>query len=658
MLFSLDQLTCRIGGRVLFQDANALVNKGERIGLVGNNGTGKSTLLKIIADERPADGGSVNLAGSTTIGYLPQDGVAPQTDRSVYEEVYQSFDELIAQQQELEQIHEKLSEISPDHEKHEALLLQSGRLQDQLEKSDAYELPSRIRKTLSGLGFSDDEMERPTHEFSGGWLMRIALAKLLLERPPVLLLDEPTNHLDIDSLDWLEQFLRKYEGAIVMVSHDRAFLNSICNRTWALEHQKLHDYPGNYEFYQSKREEELELRRKAYENQQREIKQIQEFIDRFRYKASKAKQVQSRIKQLEKMEKIELEQDSSSIHFDFPPAKRSGAIVIKLENCVKYYDDTEVFDGVETTIERGERIAVVGPNGAGKSTLIRMMAGEEPLTDGTREVGHNVDISYFGQHQAEELDLEDTIFDSVRSVAHSMNDTQVRTLLGCFMFNGDEVFKKVKVLSGGEKSRVALARMLVQPANLLVMDEPTNHLDMPSKKVLQDALNRYEGAFIIVSHDRDFMDPIVNKTLEVRDGQLTKVHGDISYYLEKRHQEQQMADSGTAVDQPSPNGQSTSKPQLSRKEQRRIEAEQRQEKYRRTKPFKKKIEPIEKQIESLEERKEELESVMAEPDFYDDGERVQKISKEYDAIQQELDDIMMEWEELAMQIAEIEAEYE
>ncbi|MGM0589852.1 MAG: ABC-F family ATP-binding cassette domain-containing protein [Bacteroidota bacterium] len=658
MLLALEQVTCRIGGRVLFENAHALVNNGERIGLVGNNGTGKSTLLKMIAGERPVDEGSINEAGSTSIGYLPQDGVAPQTDRTVFEEVYHSFEDLTHKEETLQQLHEELGQAEVGTATHDKLLKQTGQLQEELEKMDAYSLPSRIRQTLSGLGFSEEDMERPTHEFSGGWLMRIALAKLLIERPSVLLLDEPTNHLDIDSLDWLEQFLRNYPGAIIMVSHDRAFLNTICNRTWALEHQKLKDYPGNYAYYQKKREEEKELRQKAYENQQREIKQIQEFIDRFRYKASKAKQVQSRIKQLEKMEKIELESESDSIHFDFPSAGRSGAITLKLEDCVKHYDDTEVFNGVSTTIERGERIAVVGPNGAGKSTLIRMMAGEEPLTDGVREVGHNVDISYFGQHQAEELNLEDNIFDSVRSVAKTMTDTQVRTLLGCFMFNGDEVFKKIKVLSGGEKSRVALARMLVQPANLLVMDEPTNHLDMPSKNVLQQALDRFDGSFIIVSHDRDFMDPIVNKTLEVREGQLTKVYGDISYYLDKRHQEQELqqkSDETTSTDVRS-NGSGTNK--LSRKEQRRIEAEQRQEKYRRTKPFRKKIDPIEQQIEELEARKEEIESIMAQPDFYDDGERVQKISKEYDAIQQQLDDIMEEWEGLALQIAEIEAEYD
>src|SRR5699024_5889564 len=526
-----------------------------------------------------------------------------------------------------------------------------GTLQSKLEHSGAYTLQSDIEKVLMGLGFSPDDFNRSTTEFSGGWLMRIALAKLLLKKPTYLLLDEPTNHLDIESLRWIEQFLNNYEGAVIIVSHDKAFLDAITTRTLALDRGNLYDYAGNYSFYQEKDKERKEHLRKAYENQQKEIKEIQEFIDRFRYKASKAKQVQSRIKMLEKMDKIELDEHEEEVYFEFPPPERSGAVVMQLNHIRKQYGDNVVFEDLSYSIDRGDKVAVLGPNGAGKSTFIRIMADLENYQDGKREPGHNVTTSYFAQHQADELDLSKTVFEIMRDAAPKADETRLRTILGCFLFQGDDVFKKVSVLSGGEKSRLALARMLLQPANFLIFDEPTNHLDMQSKGILQQALQQYEGTFMIVSHDRDFLDPIVDKVLEVRPRETNTFLGNVSYYLDKvkereasQQQEQASASSG------SNNG-------LSRKEERRIAAQKRQKKSRALKPFKKKIDPLEDNIEKMESRKSEIEELMARPDFYDDEEQVKELSMEYEKHKAELVEVYAEWEELAMEMSEIEEEF-
>jgi ATP-binding cassette subfamily F protein 3 len=421
----------------------------------------------------------------------------------------------------------------------------------------------------------------------------------------------------------------------------------------ALEYGDLLDYAGNYDYYEEKHAERKEHLRKAYENQQQEIKEIQEFIDKFRYNASKAAQVQSRIKQLEKMDKIELDEREEEIFFEFPPPERSGAVVMRLKNIRKQYDENVVFEDLSYSIDRGDKIAVVGPNGAGKSTMIRMLAGLEDFDAGEREPGHNVTTSYFAQHQADELDLNKTVFEVMREAAPKTDETQLRTILGCFLFQGDDVFKKVSVLSGGEKSRLALARMLVQPANFLIFDEPTNHLDMQSKEILQQALDQYKGTYMIVSHDRDFLDPIVDKVLEVRPDKTNTFHGNVSYYLDKVEEREEDEKAENQQDDPS----SSSSNGLSRKEERRIAAQKRQQKYDKLKPLKKKIEPLEEEIEKLEERKDEIEDLMAEPDFYDDEEQVKEISMEYENLKGKLVEIYAEWEELAMKMSEIEEEF-
>ena len=657
-MLQLDKITLYFGDRPLFDGISATINPGERIGLVGPNGAGKSTLLKIIAGEQEADSGSVNMSNSATVGYLPQDGVDPDPELTVYQEVEQAFSEILTLREKQEQLQHQLDTLNPESDEHEQTLDEFGQVQHQLENIGSYTLQADIERVLMGLGFNEKDFLRSTTEFSGGWLMRIALAKLLLRQPTYLLLDEPTNHLDIESLQWIESFLRNYDGTVIIVSHDRAFLDSVTKRTLALRRGNLDDYAGNFSFYEKKYAEEQELLKKQYENQQKERKQTQEFIDRFRYKATKAKQVQSRIKQLEKMEEIELDEEQSEISFSFPPAERSGQVVLKLRDLVKKYDDNTVFDGIDYEIERGDKIAVVGPNGAGKSTLIRILAGIEPITSGKREVGYNVTPGYFAQHQAEELDPKNNALEEMRLAGSGENDTRLRTILGCFLFVGDDVFKKVGVLSGGEKSRVALAKMLLNSGNFLIFDEPTNHLDMQSKNILQQALQQYEGTLMIVSHDRDFLDPIVNKTLEVQPGYVKTWLGNVSYYLDKKREERE-AQEVQAVEKKSEK-KKTSDPTegMSRKEQRRFEAEKRNTLSRKVKPLKKRLQQFENDIEKLEKRKMEIEDLMADPGFYDDEDRVKEISLEYESVKGESAEKMEKWEEIAGRIEHIENSFD
>ncbi|MFU8812603.1 MAG: ABC-F family ATP-binding cassette domain-containing protein [Balneolaceae bacterium] len=643
-MLQLQNISLHFGERPLFKSLSTIINPGERIGLVGPNGAGKSTLLKVIAGEVVPDSGTIKMSNDTTVGYLPQDGVEPGENLTVFEETERAFPHVLELRSKAAHLQQKLETLTPGSREHTDALEAFGATQTALEQHGAYALPSDIERMLSGLGFSKADLTRPVHEFSGGWLMRIALTKLLLTRPTYLLLDEPTNHLDIESLQWIENFLIQYEGAVIIVSHDRAFLDTVTKRTLALRSGELDDFAGNYTFYEKKAAEQKELLKKKYENQQKEIKQTQEFIDRFRYKATKAKQVQSRIKQLEKLDEIELDEEQADIAFHFPPPERSGQVVIKLQQLVKKYGDHTVFDGMDYEVERGDKIAVVGPNGAGKSTLIRILAGEEPLTDGKRELGYNVTCGYFAQHQSEELQPGATPLEELQSAGSDASETRLRTILGSFLFTGDDVHKPVKVLSGGEKSRVALAKMLLSPGNFLIFDEPTNHLDMQSKTILQQALIQFDGTLMIVSHDRDFLDPIVNKTLEIQPGYIKTWLGNVSYYLSKKQEERNEEQANDAQSsQQADNG-------LSRKEQRRLEAERRNALSAKVKPLKKRLASIESSIEELETRKEEIETTMADSTFYDDPETVKEISLEYESIKQELGELLSKWEEVAGRI--------
>lgn len=651
-LLSASNITIQFGDRYLFRDISFTIRAHDRIGLVGPNGAGKSTLLRIIASISESDTGAINKAHYVTVGYLPQEGIS-SSGKTLYQEVETAFEDVLLVRQEIEEAQRRLESLETSSDEYSDTLEILGELQHKLEDLDAFRVKSRIEQVLVGLGFSPEDFQRQTDEFSGGWQMRIELAKLLLKEPSVLLLDEPTNHLDIESLQWLEEKLISYNGAVVLVSHDRAFLDNLTKRTWALGLGRLEEYSGNYSFYEKEKEVRREQLLNAYKNQQQQLKQTQQFIERFRYKATKARQVQSRIKQLEKMDLIEIEDNEEEIHFHFPPARQSGRIVMELKDVCKSYGEKRVFSGLSFMIERGDRIAVVGVNGAGKSTFVRILAGVEPIDSGEIEAGYNVATSYFAQHQAEELDLSSDALGIVDSVATGEIRTKLRTILGAFLFHGDDVFKKVSVLSGGEKSRLALAKMLLQPANFLIMDEPTNHLDMKSKNVLQDALREFEGTYVIVSHDRSFLDPLVNKVAEFSNGGVRMFLGNVSEYLSKKKQEAEKPEVRRAVGEREERDNGERNTEISTKERRRIEAEKRNELSRKLQPLKKELKTVEEEISRMENRRKEIETMMAKPEFYKDGEEAKKISVEYKELEGKLQDKYFRWGKLTEEIERI-----
>lgn len=648
-MLSAKDITTQFGERFLFRNISFTIGPHDRIGLVGPNGAGKSTLLKIVASISEPDAGAVNKAHYVTVGYLPQEGISSY-GRSLYGEAETAFENILLVRQELDEAQDQLKELDPASEEYYDTLEVLGELQHKFEDLDAFRMKSKIEQVLTGLGFSTEDFQRQTDEFSGGWQMRIEMAKLLLKEPSVLLLDEPTNHLDIESLQWLEEKLLSYNGAVVLVSHDRAFLDNLTKRTWALSLGMLEDYAGNYSFYEKEKEIRREQKLNSYKNQQRQLKQTQQFIERFRYKATKARQVQSRIKQLDKMDLIEIEDNEEEIHFHFPPARQPGGIVMEVKNVFKSYGDKHVFNGLDFTIERGDRIAVVGVNGAGKSTFVRILSGLEPIDAGEIRAGYNVATSYFGQHQAEELDLSSDALGIVDSVATGDIRTRLRTILGAFLFHGDDVFKKVSVLSGGEKSRLALAKMLLQPANFLIMDEPTNHLDMKSKKVLQDALSEFEGSYVIVSHDRAFLDPLVNKVAEFSHGRVRTLIGNVSDYLYKKGQEAEKSELRNKRLGTREKTDGEQYEELSNKERRRVDAEKRNELSRKLQPLKKELQTIEEEISRMENRRKEIETMMADPEFYKIGEEAKRISVEYKELEVKLENKYFRWGKLTEEI--------
>jgi ATP-binding cassette subfamily F protein 3 len=649
-MISLEHIVLHYGERALFEDISFLIGPHDRIGLVGSNGTGKTTLLKIAAGLQTPDNGKVEKARYVTAGYLPQDGISAK-GKTLYREAETAFENVLALQKELDEAHELLATLDPSDPAYNETIEILGELQHKLEDLDVYRMKGKIERVLMGLGFAVDDFQRQTEEFSGGWQMRIELAKLLLQEPSLLLLDEPTNHLDLDTLQWLEEYLRQYNGAVVIVSHDRAFLDNLCRRTLALSRGELHEYSGNYSFYEREREVRKILLQNAQKNQQQQLKQTQQFIERFRYKATKARQVQSRIKQLEKIDLIEVEQEEEEIHFRFPQPDSSGRVVIELKNVEKSYGDNTVFSDLNYKIERGDKIAIVGVNGAGKSTFSRIAAGTEAIGAGERVVGYNVTVAYFAQDQAEELDSTKEVIEILDEVATGEVRKKLRTILGSFLFQGDDVFKKISVLSGGEKSRVALAKMLLQPSNFLIMDEPTNHLDMRSKKVLQEALQNFEGTYIIVSHDRSFLEPIVNKVLEFGHGSARTYLGSMSDYLYKKKQEREIA-----MERRSPATASSTKreqpvPQHSSKGDRQKEANRRKEINKKIQPLKKQIEFLEEEIQTLESQKENLETTLADPELYKQGEEAKSASHDYKEVQGLLETRYHDWNRLTEEMA-------
>ncbi|MBD5781731.1 ABC-F family ATP-binding cassette domain-containing protein [Pelagicoccus sp. NFK12] len=647
-MITLRNICLQYGERYLFRDATATIGAKDRIGLVGANGAGKTTLLKLIAGVEAYDSGGIDKANYVSIGYLPQDGIAAH-GKTLFDEVHTAFSNVIELKQKIDAANIRLNELDTASEEYAETLELLGEMELQLEDLDVARIPSRIESILLGLGFKSTDMHRMTDEFSGGWQMRIALAKLLLAQPSLLLLDEPTNHLDVESQAWLEDFLRRYHGSLLMVSHDRAFLDSLITRTFEVYQGALTVYTGNYSKYETQSVERRAQLEKAYAKQQRELAKTQQFIDRFRAKATKARQVQSRIKALEKVDRIEIEQEADQVAFSFPEPPRSGQNVIEVKNLRKCYGDLEVIHSANIRIERGDRIAVVGVNGAGKTTLAKILAGVEPFQSGERIVGGNTSISYFAQHQADELDPELDIFETIERVAEVGNNTSLRTILGSFLFQGDDVFKKVKVLSGGERNRVALAKMLVQPANFLILDEPTNHLDIRSQDVLRGALDEFPGTFLIVSHNRDFLDSIVTKVLEVRKDGLSLHPGNVSDYLTRlASRSAPSREATTRPQKPAPQTPSTNT--QNPKELRRLKAQ----KQAQLKPLTDKLKKVEALIAELESQQSEYENLMADPDFYKDANKSQKVLTTYDSNKSKVETAYEEWSDLTDQIAAAE----
>jgi len=657
-MLSVNHLDIRFGEKHLFNDVSVQVHIGNRIGLVGVNGAGKSTLLKIMAGIAETDDGVVSKAKHFTIGYLPQESSELFSRRSLYEEAETAFAPLLALQAEAAQLHEQMRKMDPHTEEFQNILLRQGEIQHQLDASDIYAIAGKIEKILIGLGFRREDMEKPVNSFSGGWQMRLKLAKMLLEAPSLLLLDEPTNHLDLDSLTWVEQFLKNYNGSMVIISHDRTFLDKVTETTWELSFGRIDIYKGNYSYFLKERAERRAIEKGAYDNQQAKIKQTMRFVDKFRAKATKARQVQSRVKQLDKLERIELSEEESQIRFTFPPAPPSGRDVLTVISLSKSYNGSRVFSEVELLLNRGDKVAVVGVNGAGKSTFLKILAGQIEPDSGEVRPGSNVRLSYFGQHQAQELSPQLTVLDTMALSGEEMTVTRTRSLLGAFLFRGEDVDKKVSVLSGGEKSRLALAKMIAKPANCMLLDEPTNHLDMSSQDVLQEAMAQYDGTIVVVSHNRYFLEGFVNKVLEVKNGHITLYEGNIAEYQAKqellREQEKEQAAEGKQAEDDSTKKSPES--QDSRKEKKRLEAQLRQERSRLAGPWLNQLTEAEKQVEFYEQQKEDLEALMADPELYSDERGWQKTSKEYEECKRRLERWYEKWETAQEKIDKIDAE--
>ena len=658
-MLSVNDITCSFGARTLFENVGFTLNPGDRAGLVGPNGAGKTTLLRIIAGQVEPDSGGISKPAQAVIGYLPQELTADEFTGTVWHEAYRAFEHIQKKADELDHVHEELSGINGDEKRLQALLERQHELSSFLEQAGYHQQEARTGRVLSGLGFREEDFHRPLSEFSGGWKMRACLARLLLSSPDVLLLDEPTNHLDIDSVTWLEEWLMNQKGALLLVSHDELFLNRLSMRIISLENSTAVTYTGNYHDYleqSQERRRHLEAREKT---RQARIRETERFIERFRAKATKAKQVQSRIKMLER-EKHESVPDehSRSVRFRFPEPERSGRHVITACGLSKGYvrkqtdggegaERFEVFHDLDFMVERGDHIAVVGPNGSGKSTLAKIIAGLLEPDSGSVETGHNVSVSYFGQHQAAELPQEATVLETMGQVPGGEVVQRVRDLLGAFLFHGDMISSRVKFLSGGEKSRLALARMLLNPANLLVMDEPTNHLDIASKKVLKDALGSFSGSFIIVSHDRAFLQGIISRVWEMRGSRLTDHIGGIDDYMDAvaaRKALEASDESPEASGMHGGGGQGQGGRRVSARELRRQAAREREFLRQKLGPLQKKVQEAEAAVQNLEEEKEKLEALLADPAIHSDGSRMKELNLEYRNVTQQIDEMYVLWE--------------
>ena len=641
-MIRISNVSHRFGERLLFSDLNWAVPPGSKVGLVGSNGAGKTTLLRALTGSFALDTGTVETGRNKKIGYLPQDLMElPDMELLAF---LRRRTGLAAVEDELALCTDRMASLPPDSPDHDRAVALHDTLMKRYEALDGYIFEAMAGKVLKGLGFSDDDLTKPTGAFSGGWKMRIHLAGLLLAAPDILLLDEPTNHLDSESMEWLEGWLSAFRGIMVAVSHDRRFLDRLCTSVAELYNGKITLYSGNFSAYLEERERRLEELRKTRRLQQGEISRMEDFIRRFRYKASKASSVQSRVKRLEKMSLVEIEEESKRVSFRFPPCTRAGLEVLALNDGEKRYGDHSVFQNATLTIQRGEKIALVGVNGAGKSTLSRILAGREPLSSGTLRLGHQVTLGFYSQESSENLDYDRTVWQTLSSRNPAWTEQDKRNLLGAFLFSGEDIHKPVSILSGGEKSRLALLKLLLEEANFLILDEPTNHLDMQTRDLFQRALLEYDGTLVIVSHDRYFLDNLATKVVEIARGSLREYPGNYSEFIEKRKSFLPPEETG-APERTEPGNQ---------RDQKRIEAERRNDLYRKKKIVLDRLEPLEERIENLETLQEQRDALLADPLFLSDSAKTSALLIERNEAARELEELLLLWEELVSEMNRIE----
>jgi ATP-binding cassette, subfamily F, member 3 len=641
-MLAITNLSYYLGSRALYENASLHIKPKDKIGLIGKNGTGKSTLLRLIVGEYKPDSGDISKSSDCTIGFLNQDLLSYNSDDSISQVAMQAFDQQLALQKKIDDI---LHEMEVNYR--DELIDKLSKYQEQFAMLDGYTIQSQTEEILEGLGFTTEQLSKPLKTFSGGWRMRVMLAKILLQKPSLLLLDEPTNHLDLPSIEWVENYLTNYEGAVVIVSHDRQFLDNCINMTVEVSGSKLTPYAGNYTFYVEEKALRQEIQKGAYENQQAQIRQTERFIERFKAKASKAKQVQSRVKSLDRIELVdEVIDDNARVYFKFNFGTQPGRNILTLNNISKAYPHLDILKNTSALIERGDKIALIGANGKGKSTLLRIIEGSEPV-DGEREVGYNVIPSFFAQHQLEALNVDNGILEELKQAGSAKLEVELRTILGCFLFAGDEVFKKIKVLSGGEKSRVALAKTLISEANFLLLDEPTNHLDMMSVNILTQALQQYEGTFVVVSHDRDFVANIANKIWYIEDYEIKVYPGTYDEYLIWKETRDEKTTTTNKSSEPKKETKPTAVP---------IKNEVRDGLSQKIKETNQKITKVEEQISFLEQQIAKIEAELAKADVFENASKLKKANDDYRSVKADLDKKQAEWDKLADEVGRLEKE--